>query len=54
MRQREKAATPLPKKSIKHVRKTLELIHSDVCGSIKTSSIGNATYFVTFIDDRTR
>ena len=29
----------------------LELVHSDVCGPMKTLSFGGAKYFVTFIDD---
>jgi hypothetical protein len=29
----------------------LELIHSDLCGPFKTSSITGAKYFITFIDN---
>jgi hypothetical protein len=29
----------------------LELIHSDVCGQIKSATLGGTKYFVTFIDD---
>ncbi|GAA0147204.1 hypothetical protein LIER_36475 [Lithospermum erythrorhizon] len=32
----------------------LELVHSDVCGPVKTRSLGSAYYFVTFIDDHSR
>lgn len=32
----------------------LELVHTDLCGPIGTSSIGGASYFITFIDDYTR
>ena len=32
----------------------LELVHSDVCGPMKTLSFGGARYFVTFIDDFSR
>ncbi|KAF3624479.1 putative CBL-interacting protein kinase 5-like isoform 1 [Capsicum annuum] len=34
-------------------RKTelLELVHSDLCGPMKTRTLGSALYFVTFIDD---
>ena len=34
--------------------KSLELIHSDVCGTISSKSQGGAEYFVTFIDDKTK
>ena len=29
----------------------LQLVHSDVCGPMKTASLGGSKYFVTFIDD---
>ena len=32
----------------------LELVHSYVCGTMKTLSFGGARYFVTFIDDFSR
>ncbi|CAL8993818.1 unnamed protein product, partial [Prunus brigantina] len=32
----------------------LELVHSDVCGPMQTTSIGGNKYFLTFIDDCTR
>lgn len=32
----------------------LDLIHSDVCGKIGTTSLGGGEYFVTFLDDCTR
>ena len=32
----------------------LGIVHSDVCGKIKTKSLGGAEYFVTFIDDQSR
>ena len=32
----------------------LELVHSDVCGPMRSESIGGARYFVTFIDDYSR
>ena len=37
-------------------RKTelLELVHSDLCGPMKTRTLGGALYFVTFIDDCSR
>lgn len=34
--------------------KRLELVHSDLCGPIKTPSLGGARYFLTFVDDYSR
>ncbi|KAK8976345.1 hypothetical protein V6N11_074220 [Hibiscus sabdariffa] len=34
--------------------KLIELVHSDVCGTIMVSSYGGALYFMTFIDDCSR
>ncbi|GJV87895.1 putative RNA-directed DNA polymerase [Tanacetum coccineum] len=32
----------------------LDLVHSDVCGPMKTKTLGGCSYFVTFIDDHSR
>ncbi|MCO5549008.1 hypothetical protein L7F22_002474 [Adiantum nelumboides] len=32
----------------------LQLVHNDVCGPMRTPSVGNSLYFVTFIDDFSR
>ena len=32
----------------------LQLVHSDVCGPMRTQSFGNHLHFVTFIDDYSR
>jgi transposase InsO family protein len=34
--------------------KPLEIVHSDVCGPMRTTSSGGARYFVTYIDDFSR
>ncbi|MCO5596963.1 hypothetical protein L7F22_051034 [Adiantum nelumboides] len=36
------------------VTRKLQLVHSDVCGPMRTPSVGNSLYFVTFIDDFSR
>jgi hypothetical protein len=38
----------------KRKREILELVHTDVCGPMQTRSLGGASYFLIFIDDRTR
>ncbi|KAG3254075.1 hypothetical protein PI124_g1314 [Phytophthora idaei] len=38
-------------KSPKHARKLLEVIDSDVCGPMQTSTFSGKRYFVTFIDE---
>jgi hypothetical protein len=43
--------TSSPKDEATKASKLLELVHSDVCGPMKTTSCGGARYFVTFIDD---
>ncbi|MCO5572608.1 hypothetical protein L7F22_026365 [Adiantum nelumboides] len=39
--------------SVRATRK-LQLVHNDVCGPMRTPSMGNSLYFVTFIDDFSR
>eukprot|EP01018_Ginkgo_biloba_P014921 Gb_20081 [translate_table: standard] len=35
-------------------REPLELVHTDLCGPMRTLSMGKVRYFMTFIDDYTR
>lgn len=42
---------PFPKDGGMRASKPLEIVHSDVCGPMRTTSIGGARYFATFIDD---
>ena len=47
--------TTTPFKRLERTSKQpLELIHTDVCGPMRTNSLGGAKYFVTFIDDYSR
>jgi transposase InsO family protein len=46
--------TSFPKDEASRASKLLELMHSDVCEPMKTTSCGGARYFVTFIDDFSR
>ncbi|UYV68325.1 hypothetical protein LAZ67_5003884 [Cordylochernes scorpioides] len=39
------------KESFTREREPLELIHTDICGPMRTKSLGGALYFSTFIDD---
>ena len=43
-----------PKNEASRATELLEIIHSDVCGPMKTESLGRNRYFVTFIDDKSR
>lgn len=45
------ARLPFPKKSSSESSATLDLIHTDVCGPMRTATPGGKRYFVTFIDD---
>ena len=44
---------PFPKSETK-TKGTLELIHSNVCGSMPSTSLSGYKYYVTFIDDYSR
>ena len=45
---------PFPKDAGTRASKPLEIVHSDVCGPMRTTSFGGARYFLTFIDDFSR
>jgi transposase InsO family protein len=45
----------MPQAAAKHTTQALELVHTDICGPMRTASMHTkAVYFITFIDDHTR
>ncbi|KAG8489064.1 hypothetical protein CXB51_017032 [Gossypium anomalum] len=50
----KQARLPFPANMAWRARDKLELVHSDVCGPMKNSSLNDSKYFVLFIDDLTR
>jgi len=52
--QGKQARQPFPSDGGTRAAKVLEIVHSDVCGPMKTTSMGGARYFLTFIDDFSR
>ncbi|TPX53196.1 DNA-directed DNA polymerase [Powellomyces hirtus] len=45
---------PFPKDRSSRASEVLELVHSDVCGPMRTLTIGGDRYFVLFIDNKSR
>lgn len=45
---------PFPKQSSWRAKAPLELVHTDICGKMKTPSLNQFRYFLTFIDDFSR
>lgn len=45
---------PFPKGRSCRAKAPLELIHTDICGKMRTPSFNHHTYFLTFIDDYSR
>ena len=50
----KQARQPFPSDGGTRATKVLELVHSDVCGPMRTTSMGGGRYFLTFIDDFSR
>ena len=44
----------LSKRSCTRATKSLQLVHTNVCGPIKPSSLDKSNYFLLFIDDFSR
>src|ERR1700737_5265919 len=45
---------PFPLASSHRATAPLQLIHTDLCGPMRVTSLGGAKYFVSFIDDYSR
>jgi len=45
---------PFVSEKPKRSKAALEIIHSDICGSFETPTIGESKYFITFVDEHTR
>ena len=45
---------PFPSSATWRANEKLQLVHSDVCGPMKTTSLNGSKYFILFIDDFTR
>ena len=45
--------TPFPKKSNRNTE-VLDMVHTDICGPMRTESLGKARYFIEFINDKSR
>ena len=45
---------PFPKEQANRAAGVLDLIHTGVCGPMPTKSLGGNSYFVAFIDDKSR
>ena len=45
---------PFPKNQAWRATQKLQLIHTDICGPMRTPSLSENKYFVLFIDDLTR
>ena len=43
----------LPKKSENETHQPLQLVHSDLCGSMNVDSVGGSKHVLTFTDDYT-
>lgn len=47
----QQARLPFPKKSYSRAKDVIELVHSDLCGPMSSTSFSGCKYFLTFIDD---
>lgn len=52
--QGKQTCVPFSTQSVSRANKVLELVYSDVCGTMRTTSLGGSRFFLTFIDDFSR
>ena len=52
--ERKQHQLSFPTERTRRATNPLEIVHSDVCGPMRTTSMGGAKYFVTFIDNFSR
>ncbi|KAG8472893.1 hypothetical protein CXB51_034862 [Gossypium anomalum] len=50
----KQARLPFPTNTAWRASEKLQLVHTDVCGPMKTESLNGSRYFILFIDDSTR
>ncbi|KAJ4754257.1 polyprotein [Rhynchospora pubera] len=50
----KQAKLPFPKGLAKRATQVLEIVHTDLCGPMETTSLGGSKYFLLFIDDFSR
>jgi len=46
--------TPFTRKEINRKTDVLEIIHTDICGPMRSESLAKSRYFIIFVDDATR
>ena len=46
--------TPFPAGKSWRANQPLMLVHADICGPMRTNSLGDSKYFLIFVDDYTR
>lgn len=45
---------PFPKVSTSESSEVMDLVHTDICGPMRTKTFGGRRYFITFIDDHSK
>lgn len=45
---------PFPKSNAERTKHILEIVHTDICVSMRTPTLRESRYFITFVDDKSR